>query len=104
MCNRYAGSGHTEYECFGNRNGLKYPCLLCKRRENITPLCPSQRKPTTRTNMNLCYAMKNVGICNLLPTMTLELKNGNKCRNKMSSGLWQPKILYHQKSFKGFMS
>ena len=30
--------------------------------------------------MNLCYAMKNVDICNLLPTMTLELKNGNKCR------------------------
>ena len=32
LCNRCAGSGHTESECFGNRIGLKYLCLLCKRR------------------------------------------------------------------------
>ena len=60
---------------------MRFKCLICKKREHITPLCPNQEKtPKTNATVNLCYASRNIDISNILPTMTLELKNGKRCR------------------------
>ena len=79
LCTRCAGSGHNESECYGKKGKLRFPCLVCRKKEHITPLCPNQTRSSFSVNTNLCYAVRNIDICNLLPTMTLELKNGNKC-------------------------
>ena len=61
---------------------LRFQCLICRKREHITPLCPNQNKIPSKANtkVNLCYALRNLDISSILPTMTLELKNGNRCR------------------------
>ena len=82
MCTRCAGSGHDETACYGRQNKLRFECLVCKKKEHITPLCPFQSKPTSniKTNVNLCFAQRSFDSSQILPTMTLNLKNGNKCR------------------------
>ena len=61
---------------------LRYPCLLCKKKEHITLLCPKQNNGSKSGNVqtNLCYALRKIDICNLLPTMTLKLKNSKRQR------------------------
>lgn len=76
LCTRCAGSGHNESECYGKKGFLKFPCLTCKKKEHVTSLCPTQKAVQT----NLCYALKNTDTCNMLPTMTLNLKCGHKQR------------------------
>ena len=44
LCIRCAGSGHDENACYGKQNKLRFECLVCKKREHISPLCPSQSK------------------------------------------------------------
>ena len=79
LCIRCAGSGHSESECYGKKGKLRFQCVFCKKREHISPLCPKQKAPTS-TKVNLCYALKNIEVGNILPTMTLALKNGKKYR------------------------
>ncbi|XP_068243599.1 uncharacterized protein [Palaemon carinicauda] len=52
LCTRCAGSGHEDNECYGKQKKLRFECLLCRKREHITPLCPSLNKAelTTKTN------------------------------------------------------
>ena len=81
LCSRCAGSGHKESECYGKKGKLRFQCLICRKREHITPLCPNQNKtPKASAKVNLCYVSRNIDISNILPTMTLELKNGKRCR------------------------
>ena len=80
LCPRCAGSGHSEGECYGNKGKMRFPCMVCKKREHITPLCPNRKAPTGSTKVNLCYATRSLDISNILPTMTLELKNGKRMR------------------------
>ena len=82
MCTRCAGSGHEETACYGKQNKLRFECLVCKKKEHITPLCPFQSKPQSniKTNVNLCFAQRSFDSSQILPTMTLSLKNGSKCR------------------------
>ena len=82
LCTRCAGSGHNESECYGKKGKLRFHCLLCKKKEHITLLCPKQNNGSKSGNVqtNLCYALRNIDICNLLPTMTLKLKNSKRQR------------------------
>ena len=77
LCTRCAGSDHKKSECYGKKGRLKFQCLICRKREHITLLCPNQNKTPANTGnkVNLCYALRNLDISNILPTMTLELKN-----------------------------
>ena len=82
LCTRCAGSGHKEFECFGKQGKLRFQCFICKKREHITPLCPNRSKSHSNSNAqtHLCYTLKNVDICNILPTMTLALGSGKRRR------------------------
>ena len=82
LCIRCAGSGHDENACYGKQNKLKFECKVCKKREHITPLHPTQTKTKSSksTNVNLSFAQRSFDSSHILPTMTLDLKNGNKSR------------------------
>ena len=80
MCTRCAGSGHDENACYGKQNKLRFECALCKKREHITPLCPKIKSKINKTNLNLCFAQRSFDSSHILPTMTLNLKNGKYCR------------------------
>ena len=83
LCTRCAGTGHDENSCYGKQNKLRFECILCKRKEHITPLCPlnnHNHQPTTKTKVCLCFAQKSFDSSQMLPTMTLQIKNGNKSR------------------------
>ena len=82
LCIRCAGAGHDENSCYGKQSKLRFECKVCKRREHITPLCPTQTKSKSSqsTNVNLCFAQRSFDSSHILPTMTLDLKNGNKSR------------------------
>ena len=82
LCIRCAGSGHNENNCYGKQNKLRFECQLCKWKEHITPLCPSlnESQSTIKTNVSLCLAQRSFDSSHILPTMTLQLKNGNKTK------------------------
>ena len=81
MCIRCAGSGHDENKCYGKQGKLRFPCKICNKREHFTALCPlSDHEPGLKTNISLCLTQRNIDSCQILPTMTLNLKNGRKCR------------------------
>ena len=82
LCIRCSGSGHDENSCYGKQSKLRFECKVCKKREHITPLCPTQTKSKSSqsTNVNLCFAQRSFDSSHILPTMTLDLKNGNKSR------------------------
>ena len=81
LCIRCAGSGHDENSCYGKQGKIRFACKVCQKREHITPLCPQTKaKANQSTNVNLCFAQKSFDSSHILPTMTLELKNGNKTR------------------------
>ena len=80
LCTRCAGSGHKEAECYGTQNKLRFECFNCKRKEHITPLCPSAASTIPSTNVNLCYTQRSFDSSQLLATMTLQLKNGKRRR------------------------
>ena len=81
LCIRCGGSGHDENKCYGKQGKLRFPCKVCNTREHFTALCPlSDHEPGLRTNTNLCLAQRNFDSRQILPTMTLNLKNGTKSR------------------------
>ena len=81
LCSRCAGSGHSENECYGKQNKLRFECLVCKKKEHITPLCPLKYPQSNpKTNVSLCYAQKSIDSSQILPTMTLLIKNGKKMK------------------------
>ena len=81
LCTRCAGTGHDENSCYGKQNKLRFECLLCKKKEHITPLCPlNNNQPAIKTKVCLCFSQKSVDSSQMLPTMTLQIKNGNKFR------------------------
>ena len=81
LCIRCAGSGHDN-SCYGKQSKLRFECKVCKKREHITPLCPThtKSKSSQSTNVNLCFAQRSFDSSHILPTMTLDLKNGYKSR------------------------
>ncbi|XP_050687354.1 uncharacterized protein LOC126980939 [Eriocheir sinensis] len=83
LCTRCAGSGHVESACYGKQNKLKFACQLCKKREHLTSLCPLQDNksdPRLKTSVSLCLAQRSLDSSKMLPTMTLNLRNGKKGR------------------------
>ena len=99
LCFRCAGSGHTEVQCYGKQNKLRFECRSCKRRDHITPLCPyADAAPVTRTSVNLCFAQRSFDGSNMLPTITLTLRNGpykRKVRCMIDSGSQRSYISEH---------
>ena len=78
LCTRCAGSGHDEDKCYGKQNKMRFECRICKRREHITPLCPlNESLPAPKTNINLCFAQRSFDGSYILPTMTLNFRNGS---------------------------
>ena len=84
LCTRCAGSGHSESECYGAKGMLRHACMSCQSKNHITPLCPvKDAKPKNvkgKTSTHLCFAQRNIDGSNILPTITLILKNGKKTR------------------------
>ena len=75
LCTRCAGTGHDENSCYGKQNKLRFECLLCKKKEHITPLCPlNNNQPAIKTKVCLCFSQKSVDSSQMLPTMTLQIK------------------------------
>ena len=76
FCIRCAGSGHDENSCYGKQSKLRFERKVCKKREHITSLCPTQTKSKSSqsTNVNLCFAQRSFDSSHILPTMTLDFK------------------------------
>ena len=73
--------GHDENTCYGKQNKLRFECQLYRKKEHITSLCPQNKTNTCqKTNVNFCFAQRSFDASHILPTMTLQLKNGNKSR------------------------
>ena len=83
LCTRCAGSGHDENQCFGKQGKLRFPCKICNTREHFTALCPvnsGKGETSNKTNVNMCLAQRSLDSGQILPTMTLTLKSGTRCR------------------------
>ena len=81
LCSRCAGSGHNENQCYGKQNKLRFECKICHKKEHITPLCPSlESLPVPKVTTNLCFAQRSLDGCNMLPSMTLNCRNGSFSR------------------------
>ena len=61
LCIRCAGSGQERNSYYGKQSKLRFECKVCKKREHITPLCPTQTKSKSShcTNVNLCFAQRS---------------------------------------------
>ncbi len=83
LCEKCAGPNHKTEQCYGQQNKLRFACKLCGTKEHITSLCPKSNENTKSNNTintttNLCLAQRTIDSNNILPTMSLYLKWGNK--------------------------
>ena len=70
LCIHCAGS-HNSHECLGRNGKLRQECKFCKSRNHISPLCPQNEGPSSRSN--LCLGHQRTDPFYLLPTMTMNL-------------------------------